>query len=324
MKNAPAGRKTVDQTGKETANEPDSRTSGTKDTSARPLPQRYALREQEKRRVLSCVEAPTLSVVVDRGLSINSGAARKYPPGTIFLDGVAQGEPFIDSEKELFNLDHHEGCVRAFTLATCEQAMVLVRMGLDLRKRDWTIFAAEPDLDTVLAIWILLNHIRLGDTNPEVRAAVMPLVRLQGTIDAHGLEMQDLVGFPPDLTLDTIAKLESLRARELDLKRRGLWQNTDLLQYALEALRDLDQLVYSSLDFEETLEIEELAQAKISGQWLVIACRSEGGIYEVERHLRRLHGDRLGIIVLQKETRPTRFGASTIFSPSVSGRFTGG
>lgn len=265
------------------------------------LPERYAIREQEKGRVLVCVEAPTLEVRVERGSSVNAAAARKSPPGSIFLDGAAQAEPFIDSEKQVFNLDHHEGCVRDFTLATCEQAMVLVRMGLDLRKRDWTIYANEPDLDTVLAIWVLLNHIRLNDENPVFRQTVMPLVRLQGAIDAHGLEMQELVAFPPRLYLDTFAQLERLRAREVELKREGRWHNVDYLSYTLEVLREIDNLVYSSLDFEKTLEVQELAHATIADHWLVIACRSEAGIYEVEQHLRRLHGERLGIILLQKD-----------------------
>jgi len=264
------------------------------------LPQRYAIKDQEKGRVLVCVEAPTLAVRVERELSINAAAARKSPAGSIFLDGAAQGEPFLDLEKQVFNLDHHEGCVRAFTLATCEQAMVLVRMGLDLRKRDWTIYANEPDLDTVLAIWVLLNHIRLNDENSVIRRTVMPLVRLQGTIDAHGLEMQELTAFPPKLYLDTFAQLERLRARELELKREGRWPDVDFLVYTLQVLREIDKLVYSALDFEKTLEVQELARATISDHWLVIACRSEAGIYEVEQHLRRLHGERLGIIVLQK------------------------
>ena len=264
------------------------------------LPERYALRDQEKGRALVCVEAPTLVVRVERDFTINAGAARKSPPGSIFLDGAAQGEPFLDSERQVFNLDHHEGCVRPFTLATCEQAMVLVRMGLDLRKRDWTIYANEPDLDTVFAIWVLLNHIRLNDENPMIRRTVMPLVRLQGTIDAHGLELQELVGFPPKLYLDTFSQLERLRAREVELKREGRWQDIDFLVYTLGMLREIDKLVYSSIDFEKTLEIQELARATISDHWLAIACRSEAGIYEVEQHLRRLHGDRLGIIVLQK------------------------
>ncbi len=274
--------------------------TGNREKQSGGLPERYAIRDREKTRVLVCLEAPTLAVRVERDLSIGSAAARKYPPGSIFLDGAAQGEPFLDSEKQVFNLDHHEGCVRAFTLATCEQAMVLVRMGLDLRKRDWTIYANEPDLDTILAIWVLLNHIRINDDSPVVRQTVIPLVRLQGTIDSHGLEMQELVGFPPKLYLDTLAQLELLRTHELDLKREGRWPDTDYLQYTLELLREIDRLVYSGMDFEETLEVQELAHATIADHWLVIACRSDAGIYEVEQRLRRLHGERLGIIALQK------------------------
>lgn len=273
---------------------------GTQGKQSGGVPERYAIRDLDKTRVLVCVEAPTLAVRVERDFSVNSAAARKYPPGSIFLDGAAQGEPFLDSERQVFNLDHHEGCVRAFTLATCEQAMVLVRMGLDLRKRDWTIYANEPDLDTVIAIWVLLNHIRLNDDNPVVRQTIMPLVRLQGTIDAHGLELEELVGFPPKLYLDTLAHLEHLRAHEVDLKREGRWQDVDFLQYTLSVLREIDRLAYSSLDFEETLEVQELAHATIADHWLVIACRSGAGVYEVEQRLRRLHGERLGIIVLQK------------------------
>ena len=52
--------------------------------------------------------------------------------GTIFLDGAAKGEPFMDASRGIYNLDHHEGCVRSFTLSTCEQAMILIRKGLDL------------------------------------------------------------------------------------------------------------------------------------------------------------------------------------------------
>ncbi len=265
------------------------------------LPVRYTILQQEKERMLVCVEAPTLSVRVEQDFTISAAAARKSPSGSIFLDGAAQGEPFIDNEKQIFNLDHHEGCVRPFTLATCEQAMVVVRMGLDLRKRDWTIYANEPDLDTVLAIWVLLNHVRLNDENPEVRRTIMPLIRLQGTIDAHGLEMQELAGFPPRLYLDTLSQLEGLRVREVELKREGRWRDTDFLAYTLEVLQDVDSLVYSSFHFEKTIAVHELVRATLAHHWLVIACRSDSGIYEVERQLRRLHGERLGVIVLQKD-----------------------
>lgn len=266
------------------------------------LPERYSIVARDKERVLTCIEAPTMAVRVERGLAVGSATARKSPPGTIFLDGAAQDAPFIDAEKQVFNLDHHEGCVRDFTLATCEQAMVIVRKGLDLRGRDWTIFANEPDMDAIFAIWILLNHIRLNDENhPEIRTRVMPLVRLQGTIDAHGLELQDLTGFPPRLHRATFAHLERLRAREVQLKKEGRWQEVDFLDYTLGVLREIDQLFYSTQHFQGVLEVEELARSVISDRWLVIACRAHVGIYEVEQYLRRLHGDRLGIIILQKD-----------------------
>src|SRR5207253_4713300 len=141
----------------------------------------------------------TVTIRIKHGFCVTASAARSFASGSIFLDGAAQGEPFIDPKRQVYNLDHHEGCVRAFTLATCEQAMVLIRKGLDLRKRDWTVYANDADLDTVLAIWVLLNHLRLNDRSPETRARGMPLVRLQGVIDAQGLDMQDMSALPPQL-----------------------------------------------------------------------------------------------------------------------------
>ena len=126
------------------------------------LPERYIVKSSDNDRVLICLEAPSLNVHVEAGLSISGSMVRKSPPGTIFLDGVAQSAPFMDHERQIYNLDHHEGCVRAFTLATCEQALVMYMKGLDLKGREWNIFANEPDLDTILAIWIILNHDRIG------------------------------------------------------------------------------------------------------------------------------------------------------------------
>jgi hypothetical protein len=228
-----------------------------------------------------------------------AATARKAPPGTIYLDGAAEGGPFLDVEKAVFNLDHHEGCVRSFTLATCEQAMVMIRKGLDFQSRDWTIYANDPDLDTVLAIWLLLNHMRLNDADTEIRRKTMPLVRLQGAIDAHGLEMQELCGFPPELQKSAFAELERLRSREVALKKEGKWQEIDFLQYTADVLRAIDAMIYSSHHFEGVLEVEELARAEIGQSQLAIVCRGEAGIYEVEPQLRRLHGKRLGVIILQ-------------------------
>ncbi|MBI1997003.1 MAG: hypothetical protein HYS66_11115, partial [Deltaproteobacteria bacterium] len=162
-------------------------------------------------------------------MTVPSGTAHKAQPGTIYLDGAAEGGPFLDVEKAIFNLDHHEGCVRSFTLATCEQALVLIRKGMDLQARDWTIHANDPDLDTILAIWLLLNHMRVNDVDPEIRKKIVPFVRLQGSIDAHGLAMQELCGFPAELQASVFAQLEKWRSNEVALKKDGKWQDIDFL-----------------------------------------------------------------------------------------------
>jgi hypothetical protein len=263
------------------------------------VPDRYRIKRDARGDVLTCIEAPTLRVRVRRGFTVTATEARSYPPGSIFLDGAAKGEPFLDTERSVYNLDHHEGCVRPFTLSTCEQAMVLIRRGLDLRKRDWTIYANDADLDTLLAIWVLLNHLRLEDA--DTRAELMPLLRLQGAIDAQGLELQELCALPPDLLRETRARMDRIRERELILKARGRWNEVDLLAYTAERLRIVDGLIYAGKRFDGVTEVEELARTELTHDSIAVVCRSRAGIYEVEQQLRRLHGGRLGMIVLQKD-----------------------
>src|SRR6058998_3996604 len=262
-------------------------------------PDRYRIKQERDGEVLTCIEAPTVTVRIRQGHAVTAIAARSAAPGSIFLDGAAKGEPFLDPKREIYNLDHHEGCVRAFTLATCEQAMVLIRKGIDLRKRDWTVYANDADLDTVLAIWVLLNHLRLDDGSTETRARVMPLVRLQGVIDAQGLDMQDLSALPPELLAEIQACIDELREPELALKQRGRWGESDLLGYTADRLRAIDRLVYSPTHFDDVTDVEQLARVEIANDSVAVVCRSKAGIYEVERQLRRLHGKRLGVIVLR-------------------------
>lgn len=261
------------------------------------LPQRYQRKDHADGPYLQCVESSNIQVRIERGSSVSASSARKQPSGTIFLDGAAQGEPFMDAAKGIYNLDHHEGCVRSFTLATCEQAMVLILKGLDLAGQRWTVNANEPDFDTVLAIWLLLNHRRLT-SGDDLRRRMMPMVRLEGAIDSHGLDLAELTGYPTELQSETLAAINDLRAHELELKKQGSWNDLDFLEFTAAALHEIDELVFSPWDFENLRQVEELAREWITPQKFAIACRSESGIYEVEEHLKEVHGDRLGIIFL--------------------------
>jgi hypothetical protein len=262
-------------------------------------PGRYRIRDETDGAVLIGVEAPAVRVRVVRGFCANASAAQSAAAGSIFLDGAAQSGPFLDTKREVYNLDHHEGCVRPFTLATCEQAMVLVRTGLDLRRRDWTVYANDPDLDTVLAIWVLLNHLRLNEPSGTVRARVMPLLRLQGVIDAHGLERRDLAGLSPDIQAEMQGWIDQLREPELEAKRNGRWGSLDLLRFTADRLRAIDRLVYPPSQLDDLEEVEELARVEIAQSKVAIVCRAQVGICEVERQLVRLYGKRLGIVVLR-------------------------
>ncbi len=271
-------------------------------TEAATLPQRYMVRCDDTGWYLTCLEAPNVAVRLDRRTSVTAQAARRASAGTIYLDGAAQCEPFLDTGRRVYNLDHHEGCVRPFTLATCEQALVLVRKGLDLRAGEWTVICGEPDLDTVLAIWVLLNHARLFTQDPRVRNRVIPLIRVEGAIDALGFDLLDLTGLPEELVVATQATIDRLRARELALKRDGTWSDSDPAEYAVAVLREIDKLVYSPEDFTGLTEVEELGRVALRGDRIAVLCRSEVGIYETERHLRRVHSERVGIILLQKNS----------------------
>jgi hypothetical protein len=263
------------------------------------LPDRYKMREDAGAHYLCCLDAPEIRVLVDRSAATAGGAARKAPEGTIFLDGAAQLEPFIDTERRVMNLDHHQGCVRPFTLATCEQALALVLRGLDLREKPWTIHANDADLDIVLAIWVLLNGAHLERGSSVLRAAV-PVIRLEGVIDAHGSELLELSGFTERQIAETSRILEELYEPERAAKRSGVWDEIDLLQFVARQLYAIDRAFFPPGHFADFNHVDELARVPIGADRVAIACRSDRGVYELETDLKKVYGRRLGVVVLDK------------------------
>lgn len=263
------------------------------------LPERYTIKNLEEERVLICLEAPNINVHVEAGLAVSGSVARKSPGGTIFLDGVAQCEPFMDHERQVYNLDHHEGCVRAFTLATCEQTLVMYMKGLDLQGREWNVFANEPDLDALLSIWILLNHSRIGKMDTTQRRILFALVRYEGVIDALGLELKELSALPPDLVRKIQRVIDHLRSDELALKKEGRWGQTDYLAYTVTILHKIDQIFYKSSDFSDYRGVEELARVELPDQRIAAVVEADMGIYEIEPYLNKLYGNRLGFVFLK-------------------------
>ncbi|MEM6793635.1 MAG: hypothetical protein AAF725_06605 [Acidobacteriota bacterium] len=272
-------------------------------SSASDLPNRYDIRERDGVQVLVCREAPGLTLHLDRRFSFSEAEARKLPERSILLDGAGAFSPLIDDAAHLYNLDHHESCLRAFTLATCEQALILVHKGLELDKGDWTVYANEPDLDTVFAIWVLLNYRRLREFGAETRDRIVPLLRLEGAIDANGYELAELCGLPQEALQVEKERLDALHRKELEAKKTGAWAESEPLHYTREMLREVDELVYQGSDFRDYAFVEEeYGHVEIGTERVAVVCRDQSGIYEVEKRLKKVWGERLGIIALEKES----------------------
>ncbi|BBO75508.1 hypothetical protein DSCW_29250 [Desulfosarcina widdelii] len=285
------------------------------DAAGNGFPDRYAIKGTGTDRVLTCLEAPNIQVVVKSSLTVTASAARKAPAGTIYLDGVAQAAPFLDHEKKVYNLDHHEGCVRTFTLATCEQALIMCVKGLDLQEREWKIYANEPDLDAILSIWIILNYKRINNREAINRRSLFALVRLEGIIDSLGLEMRELSGFPEDLLQKLMRVIDRLRAEELELKKAGKWAGTDFLDYTLGVLRKLDQFLIKQGELDDFKGIEELARIELTNNRIAVVVESDLGIYELEPHLAKLYGNRLGWVALRRGEKDYTLRQMDLFMP---------
>ena len=266
------------------------------------IPNRYRIRETDEGRFLLCEEAPRVRVSVSASHSFSEAEARDLGKRVILLDGAGSFPLLLDNKSKIYNFDHHEGCERTFTLATCEQALLVVHSGLPLAEGDWSVYANEPDLDTVLAIWCLLNYERLPRLDERSRDILFPMIRLEGAIDANGTELARLCGLPERALAAAQQRLDRLLAREREIKSRGLWFATDLLQFTLEALTDIDRLIYSGHEFSEYAHVEEVyGHVEIGKRRVAVACRDDAGIYEVERRLKTRWGDQLVLIALEKE-----------------------
>ncbi|MFN3604988.1 MAG: hypothetical protein ACK4UJ_09790 [Leptonema sp. (in: bacteria)] len=280
------------------------------------IPDRYRLKILSTgETILTCVESPNITVKIQRNFSVSLNEAKKFPERSIFLDGAARGEPFLDNERQIYNLDHHEGCERTFTLATCEQALVLVRKGMNLKEKNWSIYANEPDLDTIFAIWVLLNHKYLASGNTKQYKKIIAILRLEGVIDSLGLELIDILGYSESALKEYQNKLEKLRTYELDIKRQGLWNSINYTEYTHKILNLVDSLVYETGEVKNLKGIVEIARAEITDDDSVVVYEGELGIYELEEYLNKIYDKKPTFVVLKKDVNTYTLRKSDVFSP---------
>ena len=119
------------------------------------------------------------------------------PTHSASLDGYVNEGPCFDDKKVLVNFNHHEGCDRLATRATCAQALMAIRQGMFHKFRDTfgprlNVFVNDCDED-VCTSWFLLknHHMVAGTMNPLINRLVAMEDALDSTAGAYP--------FPTDL-----------------------------------------------------------------------------------------------------------------------------
>ncbi len=243
-----------------------------------------------------CTDFPGLKLNVRRGLTIEEAQRPDYPRQSIFLDGVFGGPAFLDNEHRQYSLDHHAGCVRAFTLATCEQACVMLVQRIPLWEGEWSVYVNEPDLDSLLAAWVLMNHYALAHDDYALLRKVMPLIRVEGVIDAYGFDKALLSGLPRRIYDAKTKRIEKLRRAERALREKGEWASTDLVTFSVGQLDRMDAELFAR--GRPRIMGVETQNLSLPTRKLAVLVRSQRGIYEIEEQLREKHADELAVIVL--------------------------
>ena len=270
------------------------RVQATMGAMARKHPPRYVV--DRDRDAILCRDWPSIQLHVERGLTIDADKRDKYPDQCVFLDGVFSGPAFLDNERRQYSLDHHAGCVRAFTLATCEQACVMLMQGLPLWEGDWHIYVNEPDLDALLAAWIMLNHHALIHDDYALLRKAMPLIRVEGVIDTYGLDKAVLSGLPRRIYEAHKKRIDKLRVEERKLREEVKWGEIDVLEFSCGQLDRLDLQLFPRGQ-PRTAGIEAMNELELPTRKLAILVQSQVGIYEVEEQLKEKHKGELAIIV---------------------------
>lgn len=189
----------------------------------------------------------------------------ELPPRCIALDGFCQG-PAVDVESQRFSFDHHDGCVRLVTRATCQQVMDALLLGLD--PTGCTVCINDVDGDTVLAVWLLQNPSRVAE--PAVRA----LVEMVGAIDAHG------PAYPVSDPKLADAFFQGVMAPEVAVRRAKTYGTCDLEELLAQCISNIDALFAGTLQWSPRPAKERSFEITHAGNGWVMA-KSDDFVFDL-------------------------------------------
>lgn len=139
-------------------------------------------------------------------------------PFSIAIDGYVDDGPKEDLSIPALNLNHHAGCDRYATLATCQQAHMYVRMDLfetfcDAHGEPTAlVYCGDCDHDVIMTWYILKNHEQARPTfNPMLNRLVDVVGKLDATAGAYP--------FPKHLPF--VRKVDWIFAPYMDFRASG-------------------------------------------------------------------------------------------------------
>ena len=144
---------------------------------------------------------------------------QENPSNSIALDGYVGGAPRWDLNSKHFNFNHHEDVNRLMTRCTAEQVLMAIKGGLiDCLSINGTpqanIYVNDPDQDSTLAAWMLLNWPRIVKNKNE--PAISALIAIQDKLDTTaGI-------YPMDLQSARIKQLNRVFAPYTEARQTGI------------------------------------------------------------------------------------------------------
>lgn len=202
-----------------------------------------------------------IKLVIERG---NVQNFQDLPPKSIALDGYCQG-PAIELETQRFSFDHHDGCIRTFTSATCRQVLDAMLLGFD--PSGFVVFINDVDGDTALAVWILQNSGRI--TDPKVRE----LVDCVANMDAHG------PAYPVVDQNLTNAFYQAVMAPEQALRRNKTYGTANLEELLATCVENIGKLMDGEIEYAAKEDKRSFDITHTGSGWVM--AKSDGFVFDL-------------------------------------------
>lgn len=179
------------------------------------------------------------NVIIERGRVWDID---ELPNNSIALDGAVRG-PIIDTINNKYSFDHHDNCIRHCTLATCQQVMNAILLGLNVE--DFNIYINDIDADTVASLFCIY----FPETFKKNEGSYLrSLVDIIGKIDSNG------PSYPLEQGENGLLKAfhKYVMHQTNNSKKDGTYSDINLKELMNECIERMHEFIFSDVVIENT------------------------------------------------------------------------